>query len=247
MDEEQLLSKMDQFWLFAEQHRGAIIGGILLTLLACIGLGVLIWRGHLQEEQAWALQQQATKLYIDRPLDNPEKTKEHLEQAISLFRQILEDYPRTSSAELAYYFIGNAFAELNNYQEAIQAYHQFEEHYGKNRMLLGLVYQRLGYTYLMKDEKEKAIEAFKQVLNLPEALNKDSVLFEMGKLEEEQNHTAQALTYYKELANQHLQSPWLGEALMRIKALEPPEPEKRSDNKTEDSPPVPEASREEKK
>ena len=74
------------------------------------------------------------------------------------------------------------------------------------------------------------------MLQQPEALNKDQVLFEFGKLEEEEEHKDKALAYYKELIHQHPSSPLSGETSIRIKSLEPPQAEEPSTNETEASP-----------
>jgi len=236
LNEEQLLSRADQFWVFAEQHRGAFLGSLLLLIVAGVGLGYLLWHGHSQEAKAWNLQQEANRLYIDRPLDEPEKTQEHIQGAISLYEQILLDYSNTPTAEFAFYFIGNAHTDQKNYQKAIEAYQQHITQYSHNKILLGLVYQRMGYAYLLLGDRDNGKKAFTQVLQQPEALNKDQVLFEFGKLEEEEEHKDKALAYYKELIHQHPYSPLSGETSIRIKSLEPPQAEKTSTNETELSP-----------
>ena len=65
------------------------------------------------------------------------------------------------------------------------------------------------------------MEAFTTVLDLPDAANKDQVLFELAKLEEAGNSTAQALVYYKRILEQYPFSPYAGEAALQVKALEP--------------------------
>jgi tetratricopeptide (TPR) repeat protein len=86
--------------------------------------------------------------------------------------------------------------------------------------LLSLVYQRLGYAYLLKGNAEQAGNAFSAVLDMPNALNKDQVLFELGKLEESQSRPEGALARYQELMKTYPNSPFTGEAAVRTKALE---------------------------
>lgn len=221
MDETHLLSRWEHFWFSAEKHRGAVLGGLGLLCVSALGLGLLIWHGQSQEEQAWELQAQAAKLYIDRPLDDPEKIKEHLDQAIALYRNILEEFPNTTSAELANYFIGNALVDQNEIKDAIESYQRYIDHYGQNKFLLGLVYQRLGYAYLMNGEEGKALDAFSKVLASPKSLNKDQALFEIAKIEEGGEKCDQALAHYKKLITEFPASPFLGEARIRVNALDP--------------------------
>ena len=96
--------------------------------------------------------------------------------------------------------------------------------------------QRLGSTYIITGNRKKGLEVYNEILTLPEALNEDQVLFEMAKLEESDNHSSQALIYYKQLQEQHPTSPYLREAAVRIRVLEPPPKDSQNDPK-EEAPP----------
>ena len=86
--------------------------------------------------------------------------------------------------------------------------------------MLGLVYQRLGYAYLLHGDRDQAVTAFLAVLDVPGALNKDHALFELGKMEEAQSRPEGALAHYQELMKSYPNSPLASEATVRIKALE---------------------------
>lgn len=217
----QLLSRAERMWFFAEQHRAALIGAFCLIVLLGIGIGVLVWLEETKEEEAWKLQHTAAQLYIDRPLDQPETAQKNLDRAIAIYREILEKYPNTASAELAGYFIGNALMDQENYQGALEAYQQHIQQYGKNKILLGLVYQRMGFAYLFLDNPGKAKEFFSKALEIPGGLNKDQVLFELAKLTEETETKEAALPFYKQILNTYPNSPFASEASVRVKALEP--------------------------
>jgi tetratricopeptide (TPR) repeat protein len=91
--------------------------------------------------------------------------------------------------------------------------------YDETRILLSLIYQRLGYAYLLKGDAEQARKAFSFVLEMPEALNKDQVLFELGKIEESQSRPEGALARYQDLMKAYPNSPFTGEAAVRTKVL----------------------------
>ena len=221
MDEAELLSRKDRVLLFVEQNRIAIIVGIVLTVVVAVALGGLVWLERLDSEKAVLLEGKAQLLYYDRPTDKPEDTQENLGKAADLYRQILDEYPRTSSARRSLFFLGNTLMEQNDLNGAIETYQQFIEQYPDDEILLGIVYQRLGYAHLLNGNQGRAYAAFSAVLDLPRAINKDQVLYEFAKLKEAEEKTEEALVHYKQLMAQYPNSPFFNEASLRVKILDP--------------------------
>ena len=218
----QLLSRSERVWLFAELHRRALITGIVVAIMVMIILGALVWVQHQQEQEALALEHQAAQAYLDRSLDDVDAAKEKLQEAVTLYRRIIEEFPGSASARSAWYVIGNALAEQNDHAGAIEAYQHFIDQAGNSPALLGLVYQRLGASYLASGNREKGFNAYSQVLQMPQTLNKDQVLFELAKLEEHEKRNDEALARYKQLLDEHPNSPYASETTLRVKILEPP-------------------------
>ena len=218
-NEAQLLSGLERVIFHLEHHRVAILIGVLMLVLAAAVVGVVIWYDYRQAEQAVELEQRAARLYFGRPVDEPEKARIRLKEAISQYRQLVEQYPRSPSAQLGLYRLGNALVESNELVGAIEAYKKYIASYRANQLVLGLVSQRLGYAYLLRGDHEQAAKAFSDVLALPGALNKDHALLELGKLEEARSRPEGALSHYQDLTQLYPHSPFAGEAGIRIKAL----------------------------
>lgn len=225
----QFLSRSERMWLFAELHRRALITGIVVAIAVVILLGALYLVQYQQEQEALALEHQAAQAYLDRPLDDVDAAKEKLQEAVALYHRIIKEFPRTASAQTAWYFIGNALAEQDDHAGAIEAYQHFIDQAGNSPTLLGLIYQRLGASYLASGDRAKGITAYTQVLEMPQTLNKDQVLFELAKLEEHETRNDEALARYKQLLDEYPNSPYASEATLRVKILEPPaeEPEQK--------------------
>ena len=221
IDEAELLSGKDRVLLFVEQNRIAIIVGILLTVVVAVALGGLVWFERLESENAILLEGKAQLLYYDRLPDKPEQTQENLSKAADLYRQILDEYPRTSSARRSLFFLGNTLMEQGDLNGATETYQQFIKKYPDDEILLGVVFQRLGYAHLLNGNQDRAYAVFSTVLGLPGAINKDQVLYEVAKLKEAEEKTQEALTYYKQLVEQYPNSPFFSEASLRVKILEP--------------------------
>ena len=226
-DEAHLMSGMEHVLDRLQEHRQMVLLGALLVLLVVGALGVVLWLDHQNSERAMELTRQATRLYMERPVGNPSKADETLKQAIKLFAQVVDEYPRTSAAPLALFHLGNAEMQSKNGAAAITSYKKFIATYGTNKLLLGMVYQRLGYAYMLNGDREQAEKALAAALEVPGALNKDQVVFELAKLEEAQSRPEAALARYQELIKNFPSSPFASEAAVRMKALEvkkPPEP-----------------------
>ena len=220
VNEAQLLSGIERFLFLVQENRKPILVGSVTLLLVAAAVVAMIIYDRRQAEQALDLTLQASRLYVDRPGDKPAKADDNLKQAITLYHQVIERYPRSPAAQLALYHLGNALVQINDLGGAIEAYKKYIAGYGANKMMLGLVYQRLAYAYLLNGDREQAIKAFSAVLDVPGALNKDQALFELGKLEEAQSRPEGALARYQDLTKIYPNSPFASEAAIRIKALE---------------------------
>jgi outer membrane protein assembly factor BamD (BamD/ComL family) len=227
VDETHLLGGMDRLSVSFQRYRVAVISGLIAILLAVGIVGGVLWLDARNTERANELYRQATAAFADRPVDQAAKADANLARAIELYTQVIDQYPRTPAAELALFGLGNALADKKDFAGAISAYQRYIAAYGGNKPLLGMVYQRLAYTYLLKGDTDQAVKAFSAALEVPGALNADQSMFELGKLEEAQSRPEGALARYQELMKGYPNSPFAGEAAVRIKALEakknPPE------------------------
>ena len=219
-DEGELLNGMERAVATIREYQLHIIIGFLVLVTAAVAVGILVWLDRRHAEHAAALEVQATRFYLDRPADLPAKADENLRLAITLYHQVLDQYPHSAIAPLAQYHLGNALVQANDFDGAVSAYQKFAAMYGEHSSLLSLVYQRLGYAYLLKGNLDQASKALSAVLSMADALNKDQVLFELGKIEENQARPEGALAHYQELIKTYPNSPFTGEAAVRTKALE---------------------------
>ncbi|MBA2251730.1 MAG: tetratricopeptide repeat protein [Nitrospirales bacterium] len=219
-DEAHLLSGLERVGFTLQQRSRQILVVLGVLVIVVMIVGVVVWLDHRNAQQAVELEQQATQLYLDRPVDKPQQADQNLKQAITLYRQLLDQYPRSSSAPLALFQLGNALVQANDIAGAIEAYQKYVAMYNENKPLLGMVLQRLGYAYLIKDDREAATKVFVAATDMPGTLNKDQVLYELGKIEEAQSRPEGALAHYQDLTKTYPTSPFAGEATVRAKALE---------------------------
>ena len=218
--EEQLVSGLEHWLIGLRSYRWSLIGGCVLLLLIGIGTWGLFWYEEQNARKAQELEREATLRLFTRPSNDPQKTATNLKEAIALYKRVLDEYPRTPTAPLVQFSLGNAFLQSNDVDAAIDAYKRFTATYASNTSLLGLVYQKLGYAYLVKGDADQAAKAYFSILDMPGAMNRDYALFEVARLEENRAKPDEALKHYQELMKTYPSSPLTSEAAVRVKVIE---------------------------
>jgi len=220
VDEAHLVSGLEHWVLGLKHYRWSIIVGFILLLLTVGGIWGIFWYESQNASKAQELEREATLHLFTRPGNDPKKAEANLNEAIALYKRVLEEYPRTPTAPLAQFSLGNAFLQSNNLDSAIESYKRFISMYGSNVSLLGLVHQKLGYTYLLKGDVDQAAKTYSAILEIPGALNRDYAIFELARLEENRSKPDEALKHYQDLIKTYPDSPLTSEAAVRVKVLE---------------------------
>ena len=220
VDEAHMVSSLEHWLIGLKEYRWPLLVGFALVVLVGAIVGVVLWYDAQTANQAQDLEREATLHYLTRPADDPKRAETNLQQSIALYKRIVEEYPRTPTAPLALFSLGNAMLQANELDAAIETYKRFVLMYGSHVSLLGLVHQKLGYAYLLKGDHDQAAKAYSTVLEFPGSLNRDHALFELARLEESRSRPEGALTHYQDLMKTYPNSPFANEAAIRVKALE---------------------------
>jgi outer membrane protein assembly factor BamD (BamD/ComL family) len=220
VDEAHFVSGVEHTLLRLQEYRGPLLVGLGVLLLAAGVVGGVFWYDRQASQKAQELEREATRHFLNRPANDSQKSEATLQKAITQYRQVVDEYPRTSSAPLALFHLGSALVQANDLPAAIEAYQRFILLYGSNPALVGLAQQRLAYTYLLKGDRDQAVKAFMSIVESPGALNKDQALFELARLEESQSRPEGALAHYQELIKSYPTSPYTSEATLRTKLLD---------------------------
>jgi len=201
-----------------------VIGTLLIGLAAGGGWGWWWW----QNRQAAQLAGQAAVYYpapteAVKPTPAGEQQKsplaDHCAKALPFYQQITDRYDHSRLAPLALYYQANCQVELGKLDEALTLYTRVVDRYGPANEASQLAALRLGYLYANRGDRTRAIQQFQQLSQQLTAANRDEALFEVGRLREEENDRAAAITVYKTVQKDFPKSPWSSEAAARIKAL----------------------------
>jgi len=220
VDEAHFLTGLEHQLHRLQEYRRPLLVGLAVLLLAAAAVGGVFWMDRQASEKAEELDREAATLLMARSTGDPKNADNLLKQAMAKYREITEQYPRTATAPLAMFHLGNVQAQANDLPAAIETYQRFLLLYGGNPALAGLVQQRLAYSYLLKGDREQATKAFTAIVESPGALLKDQALFELARLEESQSRPEGALAHYQELIKTYPSSPFTSEATIRTKVLD---------------------------
>jgi tetratricopeptide (TPR) repeat protein len=220
VDEAHLVSSLEHRLLDLKEYRWPLLVGCALLVLVGAGVWGVLWYDEQSASKARDIEREATLHYLTRPANDPKKTESNLAQAIALYTRIADEYPRTPSAPLALFSLGNALMETNQVDSAIAAYTRFLSAYGSNAPLTSLVQQKLAYAYLSKGDRDKAAKSYEEILGNPASINRDQAMFELARLEESQSQSEGALKRYQDLMKTYPNSPFASEAAIREKIFD---------------------------
>ena len=220
VDEAHMLSSLDHALHRLQNYRRPLLVGLGVLLLAAAVVGGVFYVDRQSAQKAQELEREAMRLLTDPAVNDPQKMDQALKEAIARYRQVVDQYPRTPTAPLALYHLGNTLVQANDLNAGIEAYQRYLAFYGSNPSMAGLVQQRLAYAYLLKGERDQAVKALTAILETPGTLNRDQALFELARLEESQSRPEGALAHYQELIKTYPNSPFTSEATIRTKVMD---------------------------
>ena len=227
---DEFVSTMDQLAEAARTRARLLLAILGILILLGGAIGGFVWYSIRQEQSASLLGIEAARYYhsasggpvesIPQGTGGPQSLRaENLSKAVELYQQVVAQYPRTKTAALSRYYLGNSYLELGDYDNAISAYQVFIQRHPGSSFLVAMAWQRLGYAYLAKGDLKQAETSFEAVANSQEAQNKDQSLFEIGRLREVQGRKQEAVPPYQEIVNKYPDSVLAAEAKARLRAL----------------------------
>jgi tetratricopeptide (TPR) repeat protein len=142
------------------------------------------------------------------------------QQALEIFKSIVENYPETKTGAASLYYSGNCSLTLNNYDEAIDYYNKFLEKSDESFVYLrALAYEGLGYAYEGKGEFAKAIEWFEKQKNEGKGVDISVALLNIARCQELSGDNAAACKSYTDFKNEYVSSSFIETVQMKTNDL----------------------------
>lgn len=190
-------------------HIGYIALGVFLV--AAIFVALFLWRQHeaASEEVAYALLDKGIILYHQ---------EQKREEALSIFSQLIKDYPRTKGGEVALLYRGRCYMLQKDYDRAVEDFKLFLKR-SSTPLLRAIALNALGNSYWAKGDYREAVEYFQEVLASGDEWLKPYVLLQMGMCWEKLGEKKKAADAYQESSKLLPSSPWGTLAKTRLKKL----------------------------
>ncbi len=156
---EQVLTKTEQF---IESHLKTIlyvIGGIVIVILAFVGIKKFVAspRSAESQEQIFTAQNYFSKDSFDLALNGDGNSLGFLD--------IIDEYGSTKAGKLSKYYAGICYLHLGEYDNAIEYLKKFKT---DDMLLAPLAKSAIGDAYVELNQLNKAISAYKDALSVSE-------------------------------------------------------------------------------
>jgi tetratricopeptide (TPR) repeat protein len=177
---------------FAETYRTRIYagaGGLLLVFL--LAGGWYVYNLHYESS--------ADKMYnrvIEASLKSGSPAGDA--DAIKSLKELIKQYPKSSTALTVYYRLGNLYYSRKEYDPAIEAYQNYLKTADPDNDLITLAYNGLGACMEAKGDFPKALESYEKAMKTSRAASFEVINFvNVARVYEAMNNPAKASEFYR--------------------------------------------------
>jgi tetratricopeptide (TPR) repeat protein len=193
-----------------------IIGTVIVLLLIVI---LVNFYKSSRKTVASELFTKARNLY-DLGLSETPPSIASLKVSLDMFEGLISNYKGGVEEALAYFYKGNIYFNLQDYENAIQAYNKFLSSDVKNETYMSIAKTNIAYSYENISDFEKAIELFKNISNTSKGFLKKSSLLDLGMAYEKINKDDEAVKVYQDFIKDYPTSILIEKVQERINSIQ---------------------------
>ncbi|GAB4300034.1 MAG: hypothetical protein Kow0090_15490 [Myxococcota bacterium] len=236
---DEFLQKSTGVVAWLEEHQKAVLVGLLAILVAAFGfVGARSYIGGRAEKlsEEFYRVMEIRNAPIDETLAKSKNSEDKKEKKISgeipkvfesaesrntYFIQGLEgfikDHPTSKLVGIANLYLGNAYREKKEYEEAIKYYEKALEDKNLSPRYTFLVLENLGYTYEEKNDIKEALNTFKKLSS--KEFYGDAGLYHQGRMLMKEGKKEEAKELFKRVLDDYPESLFRMDCENRLKLL----------------------------
>ncbi len=163
------------------KHRNRIIAGLVgLVVIVALVFGM---QTYLRNKEVRAFNRLAAVSPIEAPGEADSRPATQEEK--SPYRSLYEKYGGTMAGKMAGFRYADACYQSGDFSSAIAIYKKLSKNFSGSPFFRQLALSSLGYAYEAAGEKAQARACFEKIVADPEAVLKDTALFNLARLWEE--------------------------------------------------------------
>jgi tetratricopeptide (TPR) repeat protein len=194
---DEFISVSERAYLFVRDHGKPIAAALGVVALVVVAVFLLQMWNRSKEEAAGGKFAQAVEAYQRVAASTKEATVSDSKTALEGLADVTAKYPGTTAGRLALLYKGNLHLKAGEFDEAVKAYSQFLDQAGKERLYTLLALEGLGYAYEGKKEWDKAVGAFRKIVDQGDTFLAPDAYVSLGRCYEKSGKNAEALEAYK--------------------------------------------------
>ncbi len=185
---------LTKFEIFFQKYQNYILWGVIII----VAIVALIWgyQKYIKQPREKAAQSEMFVAQKYFAIDSFKVALEGVDQYPG-FLDIIDQYKGTKAANLAYYYAGVCYANLGQWENAINYLKNFKS---EDLYLNSTKYGLMGDAYMQLNMKDKAVDAYKKsVEDYANHLTTPIYLKKLGLVYEDMGQYKKALKVYQEL------------------------------------------------
>jgi len=217
---EELISVFDRVrMVFIENWRLFTVGFVLLVMII---VGVLLWIRNQERKETHAsfvLSQGITALKDADGLTGEEANSSY-DEALTILRNLVEQYGSTESGKLGLFFVGKCLSRLKRYGEATRQYEEFLSTNKNNQLYRALAIQSLGFAYENEKDYAKALTCLSELAEMEGSFLRGESILALARIHEEMGQKEKALGAYRDFLTYYPDSTESNRIQRRVALLE---------------------------
>jgi tetratricopeptide (TPR) repeat protein len=191
---DEFVSTAARMILWTKENVRLILVGFIIVAL--IVFSIVLWRmrGKTREAEAFNLLHRASET-LSKAQEDP--SSQDYREALDEFERIRREYPRTQASQLAQLQLGQGFLNSKQYDEAAETYRQFLDSNPGQSLYRLFALQNLGYAYEGQRDYQRALDSFRELVDMGESFLQPWGYLNMGRCYEKLGRREEALRTYR--------------------------------------------------